>query len=152
MKSTLLILLLNLSSYNSDISIIRELYLAAPNSESNCTNFGQKLNNLEDSLSILIRGYKGCFNFIKCKFTTNPIHKFIYFNKGKNLLESAIKEDPESVELKLLRYSIQRNIPSFLFYKDNIEKDFDFVCKNINQIKEKEVQKFITNTLKSINK
>ena len=43
MKSILIITLLNFSSYNSDISTIRELYLAAYTSESHCNSFGEKL-------------------------------------------------------------------------------------------------------------
>ena len=152
MKSILLITLLNFSSYNSDISTIRELYLAAYTSESHCNSFGEKLRSTKNTSSVLIKGYKGCFYFIKCKFIKSPIDKLVYFNKGKELLESAIKEDPKSVELKFLRYTIQKNIPRFLLYHDNLDRDLNFVNVNINTIKDKEVQKFITNSLKSIEK
>ena len=152
MKPILLILLLNISSYNHDISTIRELYLAAYTSESNCNNFGEKLNSTRDTTSVLIKGYEGCFYFIKCKFINSPIHQLIYFNKGKELLDSAIIEDPTSVELKFLRYSMQKNIPGFLLYNDSIEKDLNFVNENMKSIKDKALQKFINNSLESLAK
>ena len=152
MKSILLILLINLSSHNTDLSTIRELYLGAHTSKSNCIYFGKKLTSIKDNSSILINGYKGCYFFIKCKFINSPIKKIISFNKGKKLLESAIKLDPQSVELRFLRYSIQINSPRFLFYYDNIKKDLNFVINNVENIKNKKTQKFITKSLKSINK
>ena len=82
----------------------------------------------------------------------NPIDKLIYFNKGKKLLEDAINQDPYSIELKFLRYSIQKNLPKFLLYYDNIEKDLNFVNGSIKSTKDKEVQKFISTSLKSITK
>ena len=140
MKSLLLIILLNLSSYNSDINTIRKLYLSAHTNEYNCNNLGEKLTSIEDNPSILIKGYEGCFYFIKCKFINNPIEKLIYFRKGKKLLETAIKEDPKSVELKFLRYSIQKNLPRFLSYHDNLERDLNFVNANITSINNQEEQ------------
>ena len=35
------------------------------------TFFGDKLNKADEK-SILIKGYKGCFYFIKCQFIKNP--------------------------------------------------------------------------------
>ena len=152
MKSILLILLFHTSNYNSDINVVRELYLSAYINEDSCNNLGEKLNSIENNKEILIKGYQGCFYFIKCKFINNPIEKLIYFRKGKKLLETAIKEDPKSVELKFLRYSIQKNLPRFLSYHDNLEKDLNFVNENITSISNKEEQKFILQSLKSITK
>ncbi len=152
MKSILLIILLQFSSYSNDINIIRELYLSAYKSESNCNNLGKKLNSIENNNFILINGYKGCFYFIKCKFNNNAIEKLVYFNKGKKLLEAAIKQEPKSVELRFLRYSIQKNLPRFLLYNNHLKKDLNFVNKNIEYVNDEEVQKFITNSLKSITK
>ena len=152
MKSLLLIILLYTSNYNIDINTLRELYLSAYTSEANCNNLGEKLNRIENNNTTLIKGYKGCFYFIKCKFINNPIEKLIYFRKGKKLLETAIQEDSTSVELKFLRYSIQKNLPRFLSYHDNLEKDLNFVNQNIKSVNNKESQLFIINSLKSITK
>ncbi len=152
MNTLLLLLALNISSYNNDISTIRTLYLSAYTNESNCNHFGEKLMSIQDEENVLIKGYKGCFYFIKCKFINNPISKFIYFNKGKELLESAIQTDPNSIELRFLRYTIQKNIPRFLLYYDNIEKDLKFVNENLNKTTNKDIKNFILTSITSINK
>lgn len=152
MKSIILILILNLTYYNNDIITVRDLFLEAYISKSNCDRFGDKINSLNEKRSILLKGYEGCYYFIKCKFTNNVIDKFFYFNKGKKLLEATIKKKPDSVELRFLRYTIQKNLPRFLFYYDNIDKDLIFVKNNIKYITDKKTQKYIETSLKSISK
>ena len=69
------------------------------------------------------------------------------FRIGKDMLESAIKNDPESVELRFLRYSIQKNIPKFLSYSNNLEKDLKFVKDNISQIFNYEFRIYISSSI-----
>ena len=68
---------------------------------------------------------KSCFS---------PISKWNTFKKGKGNIEQAIKIEPDNVELRFIRLSIQKNIPSFLGYKSNIDEDIEFIKKNRNQI------------------
>ena len=152
MKSTLLIFLLSFYSSSNDLSSIRGLYLTSYSSEENCKKFEEKITTIQENKSTLIKGYEGCLYFIKCKFISNPVDKFICFKKGKKLLEAAIEEEPKSVELRFLRYSIQKNLPRFLLYYESIEKDFTFVNENIKEITDKETKKFIINSIKSITK
>lgn len=149
MKLLLIFFSINFMSYQNEISDVRELFLSAYLSEYDCNVFGDKLNKTDEK-SVLIKGYKGCFYFIKCQFIKNPFKKLKYFDQGKKLLESAIKEDPKSVELKFLRYSIQKKLPKFLLYDKNIEKDLSFVKNNISKIKDEKQRKFITKYLKTI--
>ena len=149
MKALLIILSFNFINYQNDISEVRNLYMSAYLSDFDCTSFGERLNEMNKT-SVLIKGYRGCFYFIKCQFIKNPFKKIKYFVQGKELLESAIKEDPQSVELKFLRYSIQKNLPRFLLYDKNLENDLRYVKNNISKIKDKKEQEFITKNLKSI--
>tara|TARA_B100000579_G_scaffold256853_1_gene211451 strand:- start:224 stop:673 length:450 start_codon:yes stop_codon:yes gene_type:complete len=149
LKSIILILILNLSY---DIDSVRNLFLEAYISKSNCDQFGKKINELKHDQSILLKGYEGCYYFIKCKFTNNSMDKFFYFRKGKKILESSIKQKPDSIELRFLRYTIQKNLPRFLFYYNHIDKDLIFVINNINSIKDKKTQQYIKKSLESINK
>ena len=152
MKLVLCFLLINFSVYSSEISIVRQLYLEAYISEYNCNQFGEKLNEIEYNNDYLIEGYRACFFLIRCKFIKNPINKFASFSKGRGLLEAAIKNSPNSVELRFLRYSIQKNIPSFLFYNNHMEKDLNFVNENIKNISDKNIKYFITNSFELLAK
>ena len=67
---------------------------------------------------------------IMAKHVRNPISKMTWFNKGKKMLEAAIKADEKDVELRCLRFGIQSNVPSFLNYKENINKDKKFILQS----------------------
>ena len=45
------------------------------------------------------------------------------FEEGKRLMETQIKRDPQSLELRFLRLSIQLNAPTLLGYSKNIKED-----------------------------
>ena len=154
MRTIILLISLNpIFSYNvKEIDNIRSLYLQASTSEENCNKFGEIINNKSHNSSPLINGYKGCYYLIKCKFIKNPITKISYFKKGKKILEYAIKEFPDLIELRFIRYTIQIHMPKYLMYYHNIEKDINFVEKNIENIKDQETQYFIRSSLKNISK
>jgi len=148
---TILLLILSQYTYSSDILKTRELYSIASLSENNCEKFGESLyKNL--TKSSIIRGYKGCYLMIKCKFTTNPIQRIFYFNKGKSKIEKAVKDSPSSLEVRLIRYSIQKKLPKLLLYFKDIEEDYDFIINNINTIKDNKTKEFIIQSLKALNK
>ena len=148
---TILLLVLSEYTYSSDILKTRELYSNASLSENNCKKFGDSLFK-NSNKSPIIKGYKGCYLMIKCKFTSNPIQKISYFKKGKSKIEKAIMESPYSLEIRLLRYSIQKKLPKILLYFNEIEEDYNFIIKNINTIKDKKTKEFIIQSLKALNK
>ena len=78
----LLFLFINFSAINSDIDSIRALYLTAYINQENCEKFRKKISKMQNQNTNLIKGYEGCFYFIKCKFTNNPVKKLKYFDKA----------------------------------------------------------------------
>ena len=54
-----------------------------------------------------------------------------YFNRGKSILEEAIEANPLNVELRYLRYSLQKRVPDFLGYNANIDEDLLMIKKKI---------------------
>tara|TARA_B100000427_G_scaffold318566_2_gene315894 strand:- start:63 stop:515 length:453 start_codon:yes stop_codon:yes gene_type:complete len=146
----LTILILTFFSYTSEIISVRDLFISAYKSELHCDNFGEKLYSINMDSSPLFKGYLGCYYFIKCKYLNNPVDKLSFFKEGKRLLESAISEDPSSVELRLLRYSIQKKIPRVLLYYDSLEEDIIFVNENIINITDKSTKDFILYSLNTI--
>lgn len=69
-------------------------------------------------------------NFFMAKHSGNPISKYSYFNKGKKLLEDAVKKEPNSLEIRMMRYISQEKTPRFLGYNENMKADKDFILKN----------------------
>ena len=146
----LTILMLTFFSYTNEIISVRDLFLSAYKSEQHCDDFGSKLHAVNVEEYPLFKGYLGCYYFIRCKHTNNAVDKVFFFNEGKRLLESAINEDPTSVELRLLRYSIQKKIPRVLLYYDSLEEDIIFVNENIISITDKLTKDFILYSLSTI--
>ena len=57
--------------------------------------------------------------------------KMKYFKDGKKRLEQFISDNPNDVEAKYIRLLIQKEIPSFLNYDDEISHDSIFIERNI---------------------
>ena len=93
--------------------------------EEECERLYQKVKDLQNPTPI-VKGYIGTIYIAKARHV--PIFKKMRnFNKGTDLLETAIKEAPSDVELRFLRLTIQVNLPGFLGYNKNIDTDKNFL-------------------------
>lgn len=90
-------------------------------------------NILKDNTSQEAKAYKAALFFMKAKFAFFPHNKFRYFISGKELLESTIKQSPNNVELKYIRFLFQMELPKILGYSNNTEEDFNFIIEKINK-------------------
>tara|TARA_B100000927_G_scaffold165666_1_gene133452 strand:- start:1172 stop:1639 length:468 start_codon:yes stop_codon:yes gene_type:complete len=138
--------------FADDVTQIRNMYISSIDNEKKCEDFGKHMLSLNYDENNLYQAYLGCYYFIKCKFTSSNLLKFKYFNKGKDLLESSIKNNSNSIELRFLRYSIQVNLPRILFYYQNIEQDLNFIHLHLDLLKEEKLKKYILTSLNNLNK
>jgi len=88
-------------------------------------------------------GYLGALQTINASHVFNPITKLKTFNKGKQNIESAIKADPNNIELRFIRLSVQKNAPAFLGYNARINEDITFINNNRQQIESEFLRKNI---------
>ena len=118
-------------SNNELLSEIREKLPDAFMNEDSCSYLLQKVKNIKN-VEPLLKGYVGGVFIAQSKHA--PLFdKLQALKTGTEMLEEAIKEKPNNIELLFLRLSIQLNLPGFLKYNDNIEKDKAFVLKNFSQ-------------------
>lgn len=89
---------------------------------------------------------------MQAKHAFNPISKWNLFKDGKKILESAIASDPNNIELRYLRLTIQSNVPSFLGYSGKIETDKAFLLSKLNSITDKELHQMVTSYLDKVKK
>ena len=54
-----------------------------------------------------------------------------YFKKGKSILEEVIKDYPSNIELRYIRYCLQKKVPDFIGYHENKQEDLNLILKNI---------------------
>ena len=122
---------------------IRSMYIKANDQERTCKELITLLKPYDETNNPLFLGYKAAANMMMAKHVINPFSKLSWFNKGKKMLEAAIKADNKNVELRCLRFGIQSNIPSFLNYKENIHGDKRFILQSYPDVKDPVLRKNI---------
>jgi len=117
----------------SDLQTCREHYIKASMDKSMCEKMIKYLEGEKNKLPIYL-GYLGGYQTIWATHVFNPITKLNTFNKGRRNIEQDIQKEPNNVELRFIRLSVQKNAPAFLDYHSNIKIDKEFILKNRNQI------------------
>lgn len=78
------------------------------------------------------KGYTAAMVFMKSRFVNFPFTKLKYFKQGKLLLDQAIIESPSNIEIRYIRFLMQKQIPEFLGYHKNISEDYDTIVNGID--------------------
>lgn len=121
-----LVLLLNFFS-NPELSEIRKFYLSAVNSESLSKELSSKLACITNDDNKTLVAYKGASIILLSKFAKKVADKTKAFKEGAKLVEFAVTNEPNSIEIRLIRLSIQENVPKIVKYNKNIKEDKDFI-------------------------
>ena len=143
----LTVLLMNFSFNNSDLNEVRSSYNKAVLDKKLCKKMIEELE-LSKEKSVIDLAYLGAYQTIWANHVFNPLSKLATFKKGKNNIELAISKEPENVEIRYIRFSVQKNAPSFLGYNNNLKEDRDFLVKNKKNINSDLLQKNIEKLLK----
>lgn len=120
------------NAQSMDLETVRVNYEKAVSDKKICQAMIEALGT--DTENAVHRAYLGGFQTIWAKHNSNPISKLQTFRKGKRNIEDAVMSEPDNVEIRLLRLSVQSNCPSFLGYKKNIEEDKKFILSNTKNI------------------
>src|SRR5690554_7129548 len=87
--------------------------------------------------------YKGAVKSLMADFAKKVKEKKEYFKEGVELIESALKTEPNNIEIRYLRLTVQEHAPRFLKYHDNISEDKKIILKNYPSIFSKELKALI---------
>lgn len=129
-----LLLIASNAIFSADLIEIRNKYYLAADSKDNVNVFVDLVSDLDHEKDETILGYKGMAFMLKARYSWNPYSKFDFFKKGRVLLETAINKDKTNIELIFMRFCIQSNAPSFLFYNQNIEEDKKYIIDNWEKV------------------
>lgn len=99
----------------------RKLFFAASNDEG-IRRFYEETKKLAGNSDLEI-AYQGVATAMYAGVVSSVFDKLSYFNKGKNLLEEAVRGSASDVEIRFLRFAVQANTPSMLRYNGNLEED-----------------------------
>jgi len=126
---------------------VRKNYDKMASNEELCKSAIANLKGTKNNSSTHL-GYLGGLQTIWANHVFSTMSKLNTFKEGKKNIEEAIKKEPDNVELRFIRLSVQKNAPSFLGYKSNITEDIQFIKNNRSQIKSPVLNRHIESLLK----
>jgi NADH:ubiquinone oxidoreductase subunit F (NADH-binding) len=98
---------------------------------------------LMNSDKAIITGYIGALEALKAKHAWNPYAKLDYLDKAEVTFAKAIASDPQNIEIRFLRYTVEYYVPAFLGYGDHIAEDKRVIIQNIKACKYSKNDKFL---------
>lgn len=128
-----------------DTERVRTNYAKAAADKEICKTMIEELS--AGNQSALCMAYLGAFKTIWAKHIFNPVAKLSTFNAGKNYLEQAVRKDPDNIEIRFIRLSVQKNCPSFLGYSHHIADDSRFIITNKDKISSAQLKRMLADIL-----
>lgn len=116
-----------------EIMDIRKLYATVVISESNAKEFASKLANIEKDDNKTLVAYKGASIVILSRYKKEIQEKSRNFKEGAKMVEFAVASEPNNIEIRMIRLSIQEKAPKIVNYNKNKKEDKDFL---VNHYKE----------------
>lgn len=129
---------------------IRNAYKVCNESKENAEAFFEVTQKALKNEGAIYRGYHGAALALKASFSWNPVSKLSNFNKGRKMIDKAIQSDPNDIELRMIRLSIQANAPKLAGYYQNIEEDTSFIENNIDTVADADLELYIRNFMKTL--
>ena len=99
--------------------------------------------NFNDHPVILAYNYTG--KLMMLDYSNNPFEKYKIFKTKTKQIDSIINTNQKNIEIRLLRYALQKNSPYFLKYNSDLRSDLDYIKSNL--YKENENLQFYIETL-----
>ena len=103
-----------------ELSEVRKQYTNAIESKENAQKFYKLLEGVAKQDSKTLVAYKCASIALQAKFSPKKEDKKKQFIEGTQLLDYALKNDSNNLEIRLIRLSIQENTPKIMKYKANI--------------------------------
>ncbi|MFP7658399.1 hypothetical protein [Chryseobacterium proteolyticum] len=129
---------------SSDLESLRNSYAKANQSNANTQSF-INIAEKQSSTDPVISGYKAAAQIMEAKVTTEKGKRKSFVKTGATSLESIIKNNPNNIELRVIRLSVQENIPKIVGYHSSLKDDKLFILNNYskqNQALKAYIQRF----------
>lgn len=106
--------------FQSGLESLRSSYAKAPASNTSTEAFISMAEKATGSDPAIL-GYKAAAKIMEAKVTGKDRKALV--KAGATALESTIKSNPSNIELRLIRLSIQENIPKIVGYRGSLKED-----------------------------
>ncbi|MDR6372733.1 hypothetical protein J2795_003682 [Chryseobacterium bernardetii] len=116
--------------FQSDLETLRNSYAKANESNSNTQNFIDTAEKQSGS-DVVTVGYKAAAKIMEAKIAKSNRKSLV--KTGATSLEAVIKSNPNNAELRLIRMSVQENIPKIVGYRGSLKDDKAFLLNNYSK-------------------
>lgn len=113
--------------FQSEIESLRDSYAKANLSNANTEAFIHTADKASGSDAVT-QGYKAAAKIMEAKITKHNRKALV--KSGATNLESLIKNNPNNIELRVIRMSVQENIPKIVGYRGSLKIDKTFIINN----------------------
>lgn len=116
--------------FQSGLESLRESYAKANVSNANTEAFINTAEKTSGSDAV-IQGYKAAAKIMEAKIAKQNRKALV--KSGAANLESLIKSNPNNIELRVIRMSVQENIPKIVGYRGSLKDDKTFILNNYSK-------------------
>ena len=139
----IIVFLISAAGTAQDLNAIRSAYPKAVESAEITAQLDGELAAVNASDKPVLLAYKGAVLTLKAKFAKRKKDKLDFFKEGIALIDGAIQVAPQSIEIHLVRMSVQENSPRFLGYHKDIAEDKAFILKDYKTISSSDLKKLV---------
>ncbi|OCA78031.1 hypothetical protein BBH99_01760 [Chryseobacterium contaminans] len=116
--------------FQSDLEALRNSYAKANDSSANTSSFIEVAEKQSGSDPVTL-GYKAAAKIMEAKVSKGNRKALV--KTGATNLEGIIKSNPNNAELRLIRLSVQENIPKIVGYRGSLKDDKAFLLNNYSK-------------------
>ncbi len=143
MKATILFLSTFFVFTFADLTQIRQAYVASPKSEDAAMKFANLVKDVaKDDANKVLVAYKGCSLALKSKHSNFLPDKISFMKEGAAFMDAAALASPKDIEIRMIRMSVQENVPFIVDYRDKIQEDKGVILANFAKAP-KDVKAFV---------
>ncbi|WP_326981254.1 hypothetical protein VUJ46_13400 [Chryseobacterium sp. MYb264] len=113
--------------FQSDLESLRDSYAKANASDVNTEAF-INIADKQPGSDAVTKGYKAAAKIMEAKIAKSNRKALV--KEGATHLEAVIKSNPNNAELRLIRMSVQENIPKIVGYRGSLKDDKAYLLSN----------------------
>ena len=143
MKGFFFIVFVSLFLSSPKLKQVRIAYVQAVNDKEITLQLNKDLSEVVKADDKVLVAYKGAVLTLMAKFAKSAKEKKPLFKEGARLIEFAISEKPNDIEIRVVRLGVQENSPKIVGYRKNKEEDKQFIINHLNEVSSKELKAYI---------
>ncbi|MEM8888881.1 MAG: hypothetical protein AAGD28_12930 [Bacteroidota bacterium] len=114
------------------LDLVRQLYKEATADLEELEDLWEKVKDYQKEAGVLF-AYKAAAKALQAKDSWIPHKKWSYIKEAMAMFREAIETEPENIEMRFLRFTVQHNTPEFLELSDELDEDLECIRKQIHR-------------------